>query len=80
MAEDINKVILVGHLTRDTELKYTNSGFAISKFSLFISALLFLVISETVSAHPHMWIRGQVIPELGRKGLEHVRVIWNMTN
>lgn len=78
MAEDINKVILVGHLTRDAELKYTNSGFAISKFSLFISALLFLVISETVSAHPHMWIRGQVIPELGRKGLEHVRVIWNI--
>ena len=25
-----------------------------------------------------MWIRGQVLPELGRKGLEYVRVIWDI--
>ena len=29
-------------------------------------------------AHPHMWIRGQLIPELGRNGLEAVRVVWDM--
>ena len=31
---DLNQVVLVGRLTRDAELKYTNSGFAILKFSL----------------------------------------------
>ncbi len=44
----------------------------------FIAVILFLVISGTLSGHPHMWIRGQVIPELGRKGLEYVRVIWDI--
>jgi single-strand DNA-binding protein len=34
---DINRVILVGRLTRDAELKYTNSGLAICKFSLAIN-------------------------------------------
>jgi single-strand DNA-binding protein len=34
---DINKVILVGRLTRDAELKYTNGGMAVSKFSLAIN-------------------------------------------
>jgi len=34
---DINRVILVGRLTRDAELKYTNSGSAVSKFSLAIN-------------------------------------------
>ena len=29
-------------------------------------------------AHPHMWIRGQLTPELGKNGLEAVRVIWDM--
>lgn len=29
-------------------------------------------------AHPHMWIRGQIIPELGSGGLEAVRVVWDM--
>lgn len=31
-----------------------------------------------LSAHPHMWIRGQLIPELGRRGLEGVRVVWDI--
>ena len=31
---DINRVVLVGRLTRDSELKYTNGGLAIAKFSL----------------------------------------------
>ncbi len=31
---DINKVVLVGRLTRDAELTYTPSGFAITKFAL----------------------------------------------
>ncbi len=34
---DINVVMLVGRLTRDAELKYTQSGFAISKFSLAVN-------------------------------------------
>ena len=34
---DINKVVLVGRLTRDAELRYTNSGVAMSKFSLAIN-------------------------------------------
>ena len=31
---DINNVIIVGRLTRDAELKYTNTGLAITKFSI----------------------------------------------
>ena len=34
---DINRVILVGRLTRDAELRYTNSGMAICKFGLAIN-------------------------------------------
>lgn len=34
---DINHVILVGRLTRDAELKYTNTGFAITNFSLAVN-------------------------------------------
>lgn len=34
---DINRVILVGRLTRDAELKYTGTGSAVSKFSLAIN-------------------------------------------
>ncbi len=34
---DINHVILIGRLTRDAELKYTNSGLSICKFSLAIN-------------------------------------------
>jgi len=34
---DINHVVLVGRLTRDAEIKYTNSGTAISKFAIAIN-------------------------------------------
>lgn len=34
MAKDTNVVIIVGRLTRDAELKYTNSGAAISNLSI----------------------------------------------
>lgn len=34
---DINRVILVGRLTRDAELRYTNGGMAISKFSVAVN-------------------------------------------
>ena len=34
MSADINQVILVGRLTRDAELKYTNSGTAVSNLSI----------------------------------------------
>lgn len=34
---DINNVVLVGRLTRDAELKYTNSGLAICNMSIAIN-------------------------------------------
>lgn len=34
---DINHVVLVGRLTRDAELRYTNSGLQICKFSVAIN-------------------------------------------
>lgn len=34
---DLNKVILIGRLTRDPELRYTPSGLAIAKFSLAVN-------------------------------------------
>jgi single-strand DNA-binding protein len=34
---DINRVVLVGRLTRDAELRYTNSGTAICKFSVAVN-------------------------------------------
>ena len=37
MSEDINKAILVGRLTRDSELSYTNTGTAICKFSIAVN-------------------------------------------
>ena len=37
MAADINKAILCGRLTRDAELSYTSSGFAMTKFSIAVN-------------------------------------------
>jgi single-strand DNA-binding protein len=37
MASDINSVILIGRLTRDAEMRYTNGGLAICKFSLAVN-------------------------------------------
>lgn len=34
---DINVVVLVGRLTRDSELKYTKSGMPVSRFSLAVN-------------------------------------------
>ena len=34
---DINSVVLVGRLTRDAELKYTNTGFAIANLSIAVN-------------------------------------------
>jgi len=34
---DINRVILVGRLTRNAELKYTNNGSAVSRFGIAIN-------------------------------------------
>jgi len=34
MAKDLNKVILIGRLGQDPELKYTQSGIAVVKFTL----------------------------------------------
>lgn len=37
MATDINSVVLVGRLTQDAELKYTNSGFPVSKVRIAVN-------------------------------------------
>ena len=37
MATDLNVVALTGRLTRDSELRYTNSGTAVSKFSIAVN-------------------------------------------
>jgi len=37
MSSDINNVFLVGRLTRDAELKYTNSGTPVSNFSIAVN-------------------------------------------
>jgi len=34
---DINRVIIVGRLTRNAELKYTNSGSAVSRFGIAVN-------------------------------------------
>ena len=34
---DLNKVFLIGRLTRDAELKYTSSGQAVCKFSIAVN-------------------------------------------
>jgi len=34
---DVNHVVLIGRLTRDAELKYTNTGFAVSKISIAVN-------------------------------------------
>jgi single-strand DNA-binding protein len=34
MARDVNKVLLIGHLGRDPEVRYTQSGTAVSNLSL----------------------------------------------
>lgn len=38
MSNDLNSVTLVGRLTRDSELKYTNTGTPICKFSIASSS------------------------------------------
>ena len=37
MSEDTNRVILIGRLTKDIDLSYTQSGFAIGKISLAVN-------------------------------------------
>lgn len=37
MSRDINVVVLVGRLTRDSELKYTKSGMPVSRFSIAVN-------------------------------------------
>ncbi len=37
MASDLNVVALTGRLTRDSELRYTNGGMAIAKFSIAVN-------------------------------------------
>lgn len=37
MAGDINHVVIVGRLTRDAELKYTNTGMALTKLGIAVN-------------------------------------------
>ena len=37
MANDMNTVNLIGRVTRDTELKYTNSGLAVGSVSIAVN-------------------------------------------
>ena len=37
LASDINKVVVVGRLTRDSELRYTKSGTALCKFAVAVN-------------------------------------------
>jgi single-strand DNA-binding protein len=37
MSADINSVVLVGRLTRDAELKYTNTGIPVSRLGLAVN-------------------------------------------
>lgn len=37
MAADLNHVTIIGRLTRDADLKYTQAGFAISNFSIAVN-------------------------------------------
>jgi single-strand DNA-binding protein len=39
MANDTNIVVLVGRLTRDCELRFTNSGTAVGRFSLAVNRM-----------------------------------------
>ena len=48
------------------------------RFRSIPALLLLLFQTVSLSAHPHMWIRGRLIPELGRRGLESVRVVWDI--
>lgn len=37
MGQDINRVVLIGRIVSDAELSYTNTGFALTKFSIAIN-------------------------------------------
>lgn len=37
MANDINSVVLIGRLTRDSELRYTSAGTAVGRFTLAVN-------------------------------------------
>lgn len=39
MANDTNIVVLIGRLTRDSELKYTSGGTAVSRFSIAVNRM-----------------------------------------
>jgi len=39
MANDTNIVVLVGRLTRESELRFTNSGTAVSRFSIAVNRM-----------------------------------------
>ncbi|MDD2443428.1 MAG: single-stranded DNA-binding protein [Desulfotomaculaceae bacterium] len=73
-----NKVILIGRLTRDPELRYTQSGIAVAKFSLavdrrvvkdrekevdFIDIVVFQKLAETCA---HYIGKGRLVAVEGR--------------
>ena len=48
-----------------------------TRFRVILWAVLIL-LPGILYAHPHMWIRGQIDPEVGRNGLEAVNVVWDI--
>lgn len=63
---DINNVTLVGRLTRDPEIKYTQSGKAVAKFSLAVGRMK---KEETDFINCIAWEKtAEVIGEYCRKG------------
>ena len=63
---DINNVTLVGRLTRDPELKHTQSGKAVSKLSIAVGRMK---IEETDFINCIAWEKtAEVIGEYCRKG------------
>ena len=48
------------------------------RFRTMTVLMILIFPAVPLAAHPHMWIKGRLIPELGRKGLESVRIIWDI--
>ena len=72
MSSDLNRVVLIGRLTRDPELRYTPSGTAVAGFSL-ANNRTYAVTGEKKDQVSYFdcvaWAKlGEIITEYGKKG------------